>query len=171
MKALTVDFDLIVQSMRDLCRLTVDYYLDRNTGKVVCLSRELIRALEQDRTEEREPLPDWDTQMIPVAREIVLMGAVRYVRIPEAFGNPEHRWMMEFAREMRSFRLKQKLFQALRGRGAAHRFKEILKESPEDGKRWIEFHGLRWEELIQRWLESFGILAVSTHPKVHRSLT
>ena len=164
MKALTVDFNLIAQSMRDLSRLANDYYLDRNTGKVFPLSRELIRSLEQDRNESRGSLPDWDTQLIPLAREVVLMGSTRYLRVPEAFGHPEHRWMMEFAREVRSFRLKQKLYLALRGRGACQRFKEILKEAPEDGKRWQEFHHARWEELIQSWLESHGILAVSARP-------
>ena len=164
MKALTVDFVLITQSMRDLSRIANEYFLDRNTGKVFALSRDLIRSLEQDRTEERETLPDWDTQMIPLAREIVLIGSPRYIRVPEAFGHPEHRWMTEFAREVRSFRLKQKLFLALRGRGACQRFKEILKDAPEDGKRWQEFHVARWEELIQSWLESHGILAVSSRP-------
>src|SRR5438874_1660952 len=69
MKALTVDFVLITQSMRDLSRIANDYFLDRSTGKVFALSRDLIRSLEQDRTEDRETLPDWDTQMIPLARE------------------------------------------------------------------------------------------------------
>jgi hypothetical protein len=165
-KALTVDFVLIAQSMRDLSRLTDDYYLDRNTGKVFALSRELIRSLEQDRTEERSNLPDWDTQMIPLAREIVLMGSTRYIRVPESFGYPEHRWMGEFAKDVQSYRLKQKLFQALRGRGACQRFKEILKDSPEEGKRWLEYHQARWEETIQQWLESHGILAVNARPHV-----
>jgi hypothetical protein len=164
MKALTVDFILIAQSMRDLSRITDDFYLDRNTGKVFALSRDLIRSLEQDRTEDRADLPDWDTQMIPLAREIVLSGSSRYIRVPEAFGNPEHKWMLEFSKGVRSFRVKQKLFHALRGRGACHRFKEILKEVPDDGARWLEFHLTRWEEMIQSWLETHGILAVNARP-------
>lgn len=165
MKALTVDFDLIVQSMRDLCRLSNDYYLHKLTGKVFALSRALVRALEQDRSEEREDLPDWDTKMIPVAREIVLSASPSYVRVPEAFGNPEHKWMLEFAAGVKSFRLKQKLFLALRGRGACQRFKDLLKEAPDEAKRWSDYHQQRWEEKIQGWLESHGILAVSAHPK------
>lgn len=164
MKALTVDFVLIAQSMRDLCRLSDDYYLDKNSGKVFALSRELIRSLEQDRTEERPDLPTWDTQMIPLAREIVLAGSNRYIRVPESFGNPEHKWMLEFAREVKSYRLKQKLFHALRGRGACQRFKELLKEAPDEGKRWLEFHAARWEEKIQGWLEFHGVLAVNSRP-------
>ena len=122
MKALTVEYDLVVQSMRDLCRQNDDYYLDKSTGKVFVLPRTLIRSLESDRGEQREEIPEWDAQLIPLAREIVLAGSSQYVRVPEAFGNPEHKWMSEFAREVRSFRLKQKLFVALRGRGSCQRF-------------------------------------------------
>lgn len=164
MKALTVDFITIAQSMRDLSRLADDYYLDRNSGKVFVLSRGLIRSLEQDRSEDRADLPEWDAQMIPLAREIVLTGSERYLRVPEAFGNLEGRWMAEFARDVRSFRVRQKLLLALRGRGACQRFKEILKDTPEDGKRWLEFHLARWEQLIQGWLEANGILGVNSRP-------
>lgn len=169
MKALTVDFDLVVQSMRDLCRQNDDFYLDKSTGKVFALSRSLIRSLETDRGDRRDDIPNWDAQMIPLAREIVLAGSAQYVRVPEAFGNPEHRWMTEFAREARSFRLKQKLLVALRGRGSCHRFKEILKSAPDEARRWNEFHRLKWEEKIQTWLESQGILAVNARPRVRAS--
>jgi hypothetical protein len=164
MKALTVDFVLIAQSMRDLSRVADDYYLDTTSGKVFALSRELIRSLEQDRTEDHAELPKWDSQMIPLAREIVLTGSNRYVRVPEAFGHPDIRWMTEFAKEVRSYRVKQKLFLALRGRGGCQRFKEILKEAPEDGKRWLEFHLERWEQLIQGWLDTHSILGVNSRP-------
>ena len=169
MKALTVDFDLVIQSMRDLCRLSDDYYLDKSTGKVFSLSRTLIRSLEADRTAVREDLPTWDVQQIPLAREIVLSGSPQYVRVPEAFGNPEYKWMAEFTRQIRSFRLKQKLIVALRGRGAAQRFREILKSAPDDARKWSDFDRQRWEERIQQWLESLGILAVSARPRVRAS--
>ncbi len=164
MKALTVDFVTIAQSMRDLSRIADDYYLDRTSGKVFVLSRGLIRSLEQDRSEDRADIPEWDSQMIPLAREIVLTGSERYLRVPEAFGNPENKWMMEFTRQVRAFRVRQKLILALRGRGGCQRFKEILKDAPEDGKRWLEFHLARWEQLIQGWLEVNGILGVNSRP-------
>jgi hypothetical protein len=169
MKALTVDFDLIVQSMRDLCRLNDDFYMDKSTGKIFALSRSLIRSLEGDRSETAADLPEWDAQMIPLAREIVLAGSTQYVRVPEAFGNPEHRWMNEFARSVTSFRLKQKLIVALRGRGSCHRFKEILKSAPDEARRWSEFHQARWEERIQAWFETQGILGVNARPRAVRA--
>jgi hypothetical protein len=168
MKALTVDFELITQSMRDFSRLTNDYYLDRNSGKVLALSRTLINSLEKD-TEERENLPEWDAKMIPLAREIVLTGSDRYLRVPEAFGCPEHKWMSEFLPQIQSFKLKSKLFQTLRGRGSCRRFKEILKNHDEEFEVWKSFVSHRWQERIQNWLESVGILAVGVAPKKARA--
>lgn len=163
-KALTVDFDLIVQSMRDITRETSDYFLDRANGKVISLSRQLIRALAREEMETRPEVPEWEAPMIPMAREIVLLGSDRYLRIPEAFGRPEHAWMIKFAEEFRTQKVKQKMLQALRGRGSCKRFKEILSEMPDDLQRWTVFRHRRWEEKIQAWLETFGILGVNKNP-------
>lgn len=168
MKALTVDFELITQSMRDFSRLTNDYYLDRNSGKVIALARTLINSLEKE-SDEREILPEWDAKMIPLAREIVLMGSDRYIRVPEAFGCPEHKWMSEFLPQLQSFKLKSKLFQTLRGRGSCRRFKEILKDHPDELEIWKLYVSQRWQERIQGWLESVGILAVGVAPKKTRA--
>ncbi len=167
MKALTVDFELVIQSMRDLSRESNDYFLDRNSGKVIGLSRSLIRALEQN--EEHSMLPEWDTQMIPLARAIVLQGSPEYVRIPEAFGCPEHRWMSEFTAGVRAPKLKSRLLFALRGRGSCKRFKEFLKEHPEEMRRWTAHRQLRWQEKIQDWLEQFGVLAINGNPPRSRA--
>jgi hypothetical protein len=107
--------------------------------------------------------------MIPMAREIVLMGSTQYIRIPEAFGRPEHAWMILFADDFRTQKVKQKMLQGLRGRGSCRRFKEILAEMPEDQQRWNTFRGRHWKEKIQTWLETWGILGVSASPPRHRS--
>lgn len=171
MEAITVEFELIAQSMRDLSRETHDYYLDRATGKVIVLPRELIRFFSHDAAQEPISVPDWDAPLIPVVREMVLTGSSRYIRIPEAFGQPEHRWMLQFVNEVRFVKLRQKLKVALRGRGACQRFKEILKNHPDDDKRWMAFCMNQWKEKIQQWLESYGILAIDEHPKKLSSTT
>lgn len=168
MKVLTVDFEMIAQSMRDLSRLANDYYLDKNSGKVLVLSRSLINSLEKD-SEDRDILPEWDAKMIPLAREIILEGSQKYIRVPEAFGCPEHKWMADFLPQISSFKLKQKLFQTLRGRGSCRRFKAILKDHTEEFSSWQSFRGLRWDERIQKWLEAVGILAVAIRPKKIRT--
>lgn len=159
MKALTVDFSLIAQCMRDLARESNEYFLDKNSGQVISISRDLIRSLTADNLEDRENLPEWDAQMIPIARKIVLEGSPSFVRVPELYGRPGHQFRLAFTETVRTPKLKQRLRLALKGRGSCKRFKEILKESPDEQRRWTLFHENCWKEKISRWLESISILA------------
>jgi hypothetical protein len=160
LKAVTLNFEPIEQSMRDLCRDTNDYYFNKTTGRVAVLSKGLIHFLTQEDDGHREALPDWEAKMIPVARQILVEGSSDFVRIPEAFGQPEHAWMAKFSGDVRSIKLRQKIRAALRGRGACRRFREIISEHPDEKKKWVVFRSRCWKEKIQGWLEGFGILAV-----------
>jgi hypothetical protein len=162
MRALTVDFAPIEQSMRDWCREMDDHYFNKNTGKVTVLSKRLIRAMATDSDVEREELPEWEARMIPLARKIIIEGATDFVRIPEAFGHPERNWMKQFSDDVRHDELRKRLLQALKGRGACKRFKEILKDHPDDQRRWERFRTSCWKNKIQNWLESLGIIAIET---------
>lgn len=169
LKAVTLNFEPIEQSMRDLCRDTNDYYFNKSTGRVAVLSKNLICFLTKENEVERESLPDWEASLIPVARQIIIEGSSEYVRIPEAFGQPEHAWMAKFSVDVKSMKLRQKIKQTLRGRGACRRFREILSEHPEEKKRWATFRTQCWKEKIQSWLETFGLLAVEKSSSQVRS--
>lgn len=169
MKALTVDCDLIAQSMRDICRETNDYFFHKTTGRVISLSRTLMRALAERSGDVSELVPDWEQPMIPLAREIIVLGSREYVRIPELFGRPEHKWMLEFSETVRGPKLKDKLTVSLKGRESCHRFKEILKEHAEELNRWSVFRARKWEQVVQSWLENHAILAVGAKTP-HRRL-
>lgn len=165
MKAPTVDCELIAQSMRDICRETNDYFFHKPTGKVISLSRALMRALAERNEDVRDMIPDWEQPMIPVAREIIVTGSSDYARIPEMFGRPEHKWMLEFAETVRGSKLKEKLSLSLKGRESCRRFKEILKEHVEELNRWHVFRLRKWDEAAQTWLESLSILAIVSKSK------
>lgn len=169
MKPLTVNLDLIAQSMRDLCRETNDYFFDKNTGKVLSLSRGLIKALAERSGDVRDAVPDWEAPMVPLAREIIVLGMPHYIRIPEAFGRPEHKWMLEFSETVRGTKLKQKFTLSLRGRESCQRFKEILKDHIEEKNRWSNFRQKKWEESVQKWLEAHAILAIPAKPQKRRA--
>ena len=68
-------------------------------------------------------------------------------------------------------KLKQKLQTALRGRGSCKRFKEILKEFPEDKRQWSQFAADRWKQRIQGWLETHAIIAVDNNGARPRAAT
>lgn len=169
MKALTVNMEHIVQSMRDLVRETDDFYLDLNTGQVLALSRKLLKFISSEIRGEEDVIQGWDAPLIPVAREIAISGSSDYLRIPEAFGRPERHWMAEFTVTIRGVKLRQKLSQMLRGRGCCDRFKDELKGNAEEFNRWLTFRQKKWEDRVQKWLEQHAIIAVSRKVPTRRA--
>lgn len=158
MKALSVDLDMIIQSMRDLCRESSEYFLDMETGRVVSISRALLKALAERSGNIDDEVPAWEAPMIPVARQIIVTGSRSYIRIPEAYGRPEHKWMLEFADTIRGAKLREKLQQSLKGRESCARFKEILKDHVEEQNRWVQFCLQKWEDAVTNWLSKMHII-------------
>jgi hypothetical protein len=168
MKPLTLDFELVIQAMRDLCRIANEYFLDIESGRTVSISRTLLRALAERSGNVADAVSSWDAPMIPVARDIVVSGAGNYVRIPEAFGRPEHKWMMEFADTLRGAKLREQLQQSLKGRESCERFKKILKDHPEEQNRWQVFCTKKWEEKVASWLATLHIIPIHSKTTTRR---
>lgn len=168
---LAIDFDPIEGAMRDIPRETNDYYLDRVTGRVLALSRALLRFLSDENKERAIALPTWEASMVPVAREIVVDASTRFVRIPEAFGCPEHQMIQGFIMTMPIGKQKTELQNTVKGRWSCHRFKDFLKNDPAEYARWRLYRKEAWKEHIQAWLQKQGILAVDGKPTPLRAET
>jgi hypothetical protein len=168
MKPLTLDIDLVVQSMRDLCRESSEYFLDIESGRVASISRALLKALAQRSGDIDDAVPAWEAPLIPIARAIVVSGAGNFVRIPEAFGRPEHKWMLEFAETLRGQKLRETLQRSLKGRESCERFKEILKDHPEEQNRWQVFCQKKWEDKVAAWLSTLHIIPIQAKPSSRR---
>lgn len=160
MTPLTLDIELVVQSMRDLHRASSEYFLDIGSGRVVSISRTLLKALAERSGNVDDAVPAWEAPLIPIAREIVVLGSKNFVRIPEAFGRPEHKWMLEFSDTLRGPKLRERLQQSLKGRESCERFKEILKAHVEEQNRWQVFCQKKWEELVGIWLSALHIIPI-----------
>jgi hypothetical protein len=72
MKRLKVDFEEIAFCMEDQNSFDHDYYFDTDTGKVVTVSGEVIRAVEDGDEEILDGLPDWQKGEIEIAEDILI---------------------------------------------------------------------------------------------------
>jgi len=69
-----------------------------------------------------------------------------------------YREMVEFAETVRQPRLRERLADALAGKGAFGRFKRVLADHPEQRERWFTFRNARLEARAREWLESIGVV-------------
>lgn len=74
----------------------------------------------------------------------------------------DYRDMERFVgREIESDRLQKRFWEAIQGRGAFRRFKDLLARYPELEQRWYTFKAERVERRIRDWLAYHGIKPVS----------
>jgi hypothetical protein len=126
------------------------FYLDLETGGVVMVTDEVARYVEQPPDYE---LPEWMEQDLQIARQVEEGSGTRYIRIPEADSRAAYRDMEHFIYTVDDSRLQDRLGQAIRGRGAFRRFKNVLIEHPTERERWFAFKDRCTYERMLDWLE------------------
>jgi len=65
--------------------------------------------------------------------------------------------MEDFIDTVPEQRLQNRLWGAIRGRGAFRRFKDVLLDHAEERERWFQFRDGRLRERVMRWLRDEGI--------------
>ena len=130
------------------------FHLDLETGKVVMITDEAARHLEEPSDSESS---EWMQEMIEEARQIEEGYGTRYIRVPQADSHEGYRDMERFISTVRNDRLRDRLWQAIQGRGAFRYFKDVLFEYPAERERWFAFKDRRIYERISWWLESEDI--------------
>ena len=149
------------------------YYLDVETGAVLMTTYDSRRELEAlyevmygDGDEPRISLEeamkqrDLDDEMQAMVREgdqVEEGFNTRYIEVPQAESGEGYRDMEEFIDTVQDRRLQNRLWGAIRGRGAFRRFKDALLDYPAERERWHGFKAAQVRRRILEWLEDEGI--------------
>jgi len=88
-------------------------------------------------------------------------GGDRYIVIPYQGPDAGYRDMMEFINSVTDNRIRALLDVAVNGRGAFRRFKDVLREHPQERERWYVFQRQRALHRIRSWLASEDIEPVT----------
>lgn len=124
-------------------------YINRNTGEIVSFSDEEAEMAEEDGDE----VPAWMAGHAPKVREALSSEA--FVELPDKIDFHEYSVMKDFAFSLPE-PVSERLLQAMRGRGAYRRFKEVI--SAEDVEaQWFAFRDQALKALVVEFLEAEGI--------------
>jgi hypothetical protein len=143
------------------------YFLDRETGQVLMVTAEDHEHLEAMVEEAEEAfdlelalaesgLPDWQQEGVRTA-DFVETHIGRMISIPQDATYVDHDVMRDFIETIEDRRLQNQLFQAIRGRGAFRRFRDILSQHLMEEQRWYAFEENRLMQQIADWLAEEGI--------------
>jgi hypothetical protein len=118
------------------------YFLDLESGEILFISD----YMDDEETGEVKDRIEEDSE--------------RYERIPRAEPNEPYEDMVDFIATVDNEHLAQLLEVAINGKGAFRRFKDVMRNYPEEGERWFKFKDERIEERALEWLSDIGISLV-----------
>jgi len=82
-----------------------------------------------------------------------------FLRIEPASSREQYRWMERFIPLVEEDDLRGKLGQAIDGKGAFRRFKDVLMSYAEDREKWFTFRSERLRTFMEAWLTAHAINA------------
>jgi hypothetical protein len=80
-----------------------------------------------------------------------------YLRIDPVSSREQYRWMERFIPMVDEGELKTKLSQAIDGKGAFRRFKDVLMSFAADRERWFTFRSERLRTFMEAWLAAHDL--------------
>jgi hypothetical protein len=80
-----------------------------------------------------------------------------YLRIDPVSSREQYRWMERFIPMVEDPTLRGKLTQAIDGKGAFRRFKDVLMSYGTDRERWFAFRSERLRTFMEAWLSAHAI--------------
>ena len=82
-----------------------------------------------------------------------------YLRVDPVSSREQYRWMERFIPLVEDDDLRGKLGQAIDGKGAFRRFKDVLMSYAEDREKWFTFRSERLRTFMEAWLTAHAINA------------
>jgi hypothetical protein len=84
-----------------------------------------------------------------------------YLRVEPVSSREQYRWMERFIPTVEDTDLRSKLSQAIDGKGAFRRFKDVLMNYATDRERWFAFRSERLRTFMEAWLNAHAIQSVA----------
>lgn len=83
-----------------------------------------------------------------------------YLRIDPVSSREQYRWMERFIPMVENEEVKRRLSQAIDGKGAFRRFKDVLMSYSTERERWFEFRSERLRVFMEAWLSAHALEGV-----------
>ncbi|HVU00925.1 MAG TPA: UPF0158 family protein [Polyangiaceae bacterium] len=83
-----------------------------------------------------------------------------YLRVDPVSSREQYRWMERFIQMLDDGELRDKLTQAIDGKGAFRRFKDVLMAHAPERERWFAFRSERLRVFMEAWLGAHALRPV-----------
>ncbi|MEO7095504.1 MAG: UPF0158 family protein, partial [Polyangiales bacterium] len=92
-----------------------------------------------------------------------------YLRVDPVSSREQYRWMERFIPMVDNLELRARLNQAIDGKGAFRRFKDVLMAHADERERWFTYRSERLKTFMDAWLTAHSLRAIARPAKRARA--
>ena len=131
-------------------------FLDTQTGKVISLMDDELRAAENEEDENSARLGEWERESIEQAKAVLAEDGTRFLRLPDRFDINEWDMMRDFVTGVENDDQAESLANAIHGRGAFRHFKDRVHEFGL-ADAWYKFRQEQYRKVAIDWCEAKSV--------------
>jgi len=106
---------------------------------------------------QKRDFHDWEKELLLVADQVERGFGTRYLRVPSVDSHDAYGDMEDFVETVENKRLQERLWDAIRGRGAFRRFKGCPHESSSRERALVPIQHAQMRQRVLDWLKAEGI--------------
>ena len=131
-------------------------YINKRTGELFTVTEEEASLVDAG-DEDSEFIPDWQKEALPKVREV--LASDDFLPLPDQFEIDEYSIMERFCLYTEDDALREALLQAIRGKGAFRRFKDMVRRRGIEDD-WYRHRDGALKRIAADFLELEGIAYV-----------
>lgn len=136
----------------DMSPSEVDMYIHRVTGELVMVEDSVLAAIRKKKTPRPSALPE---ESVEDARRVAAEKDA-FVQLPAQQSYDGYRLMEDFCGTVEDARIRERLEDAIRGKGAFRRFKDMVRRTGVE-QDWYAFRNAAILEVARAFLEEHEI--------------
>ncbi|MFO1172533.1 MAG: UPF0158 family protein [Hyphomicrobiaceae bacterium] len=136
----------------DMSPSEVDMYIHRVTGEIVMVEDSVLAAIRKKKTPRPSALPE---ESVEDARRVAAEKDA-FVQLPAQQSYDGYRLMEDFCGTVEDARIRERLEDAIRGKGAFRRFKDMVRRTGVE-QDWYAFRNAAILEVARAFLEEHEI--------------
>lgn len=143
-------------------------YLHKPTGEIVTIDHSLLRRVEEGDVEaeaDGEAAQGEVTERDEIDHAVGILRTDEYLAFPSEYEIDEWSMMDEYTRLFAGGPIRSALEDAIQGRGAFRRFKDVIQANGL-AEAWYRFRDAAYQALAREWLGQHGVAYIDDAPSI-----
>jgi hypothetical protein len=149
---MTINIEDVALAMEDN-RNYAEFFVNRDDGKVIRITRDVLEAVEDD---DAESLSESSQMEIACSESVIFNPKTPLIQVPAVPFSERVKLMNTFVQQMANEKVRAALSSVMQSRNPSMRFNTVMAEHSDEQKKWLELKKSFYTGEAQKWVATLA---------------